>query len=474
MTNAIGYARLSKYDPGEGRGVERQRQDIAAVCEQHGWTLTGVLVDNDISASRYSRKPRDGYQRLVSLITSGAVERVVIYDADRLLRQPRELEDLIDLAERNGSFEIHTVTGQIDLVTSAGRFIARSLVAKAAMESDDLSRRLRRAFDQKAAEGRPHGARAFGYEPDGITIRESEAALLRQAACDVLAGETLAAIARRWNAAGIVTPQRRSAWDGTIVKAVLTNPRHAGIRVHRRGKPDEARFPASWLAVIDVDTHRALVSLLTDSDRRQAIPPRRTAFTGLVRSAVTKLPLDRDVRRGRAVYMTRRRPGRDAVGAQGLTIPAGALERLILAMLFEAVDSGHLARRIAARRARREGTKGEDPAVIERALVQLAEDEASGLITRAEWLAKRERLQQRLQTAQAAQAVDPVAIVLEGVTGDLEAAWPAWSVDRQRAILAATFNTVLIHPSTRRGGPAPFVEGIGRIDVARVEPDWRV
>jgi DNA invertase Pin-like site-specific DNA recombinase len=231
---AVGYARISKDDTLEGRGAARQTEDIAAVCDREGWQLTEVLTDNDVSASRYSRKPRPGFSRLVDLIDNGAVDRAVVYDVDRLLRQPRQLEDLIDLCEkRNGAFQLHNVNGEMDLVTSSGRFVARMLVAKAAMESDDLSRSLRRSFDQKAAEGRPHGARAFGYEPDGMTIRDSEAALFRQAAADILAGASLNEIAKRWNDLGVRTPQRHRQWDGSVVKVTLTGPRHAGLRVHR-------------------------------------------------------------------------------------------------------------------------------------------------------------------------------------------------------------------------------------------------
>ena len=235
MMRAVGYARISRDDTLEGRGVARQTEDIAAVCERNGWELTEVLVDNDISASRYSRKARPGFARLLDLIDAGTVDRAVVYDVDRLLRQIRQLEDLIDLCEkRNGAFGLHNVNGELDLVTGSGRFVARMLVAKAAMESDDLSRRLKRASDQRAAEGRPHGARAFAYEPDGMTVRESEAELLRQAAADVLDGTSLNTIARRWNDLGVLTPQRGKLWNGTIVKSVLTDPRQAGLRVHRR------------------------------------------------------------------------------------------------------------------------------------------------------------------------------------------------------------------------------------------------
>jgi site-specific DNA recombinase len=445
-----------------------------------------VLVDNDISASRYSRKARPNYARLLQLITGGAIDRAVVYDADRLLRQPRELEDLIDLAERDGGFEVHTVTGHLDLVSSGGRFVARALVAKAAMESDDLSRRLRRAFDQKAQEGQPHGARAFGYEPDGVTIRQAEANLVRQAATDVLAGESLNAIARRWNAAGVLTPQRSKLWNGTVVRAVLTGPHQAGLRRHR----GEVVGEGAWPAILDRRTHDTLTRLLTDPARRRRTPPRRTPFTSLIRSAVTGLPLQRDVLRGRLWYRAHNLPGREA---GNVAIRAEALEALIVEMLFAAVDDGALAARVAERQARQRRAPLEDPAALEAELRELAADHGAGRITRAEWWAARGPLADRLAAAQAAAFADPVTLVLDdGALDDLRTTWPTLSVDRQRAILAAAYDRVLIHPAAgdhstpggepckrctgrigRRGGPAPMVEGVGRIDVDRVEPVWR-
>jgi DNA invertase Pin-like site-specific DNA recombinase len=462
MLRAVGYARISKDDTLEGRGVARQTQDITAVCERHGWHLAEVLVDNDISASRYSKKARPGFARLLELITAGSVDRAVAYDLDRLLRQPKELEQLIDLADTNGGFEIHAVTGEIDLRTSSGRFTARVLVSKAAMESDDLSRRLRRASDQRAAEGKPHGARAFGYEPDGMTIRESEAALFRQAAADVLNGAGLNEIARRWNDAGILTPQRGKEWNGTVVKATLTGPRHAGLRVHRR----EVVGPAAWPALIDRETHDRLVALLNRPRARR--PARRTAFTGLIRSAETRLPLDRDQVRGRACYRAHNRPGREA---GNVAISAEPLELLIVEALFAAVEDGRLAELIAEHRARRQAAP--DLATIEADLRGLAEDHGTGRITRAEWLAARGPLEARLQAAQAALNRQATGQALEAVDLNLRATWPGLDVDRRRAVLGAVFEGIYIAPSIRRGGPAPMVEGIGRIDLDRIDIRWQ-
>jgi DNA invertase Pin-like site-specific DNA recombinase len=480
---AVGYARISKDDTLEGRGVARQTEDITAVCERNGWTLDEVLTDNDISASRYSRKARPRFRQLLELIEAGAVDRAVVYDVDRLLRQPRELEDLIDLCEkRNGAFQLHNVNGEMDLITSSGRFVARMLVAKAAMESDDLSRRLRRASDQRAAAGRPHGARAFGYEPDGMTIRDSEAALIRQAAADVLAGTSLNTIARRWNELGVLTPQRSKQWNGTIVKAVLTNPRHAGLRVHRR----EVVGPAAWPAVIDRTTHDRLVAFLTIPKPRQA--PRRRAFTGLIRSAKTGLPLQRDVVRGYVMYRGHNNPGREA---GHVTIAAEALETLILEALFTAVEDDTLAAIIGEQRARRAAAP--DLRSLEADLRALAEDHGHGRISRAEWMAARVPLEERLTAAQALVVATEQSAALAVVDVNLRRKWPNLPVDTQRAILGAVFEAVLIHPARgdhqtpegeqcgrcarrpgRRGGPAPTVEGIGRIDLTRVEVRWRV
>jgi site-specific DNA recombinase len=486
VLKAVGYARISKDDTLEGRGVARQTEDIVAVCERHGWDLVEVLTDNDISASRYSKKARPGYERLVEMIRAGAVDRAVVYDVDRLLRQPRQLEDLIDLCEeRNGAFQLHNVNGELDLVTSSGRFIARVLVGKAAMESDDLSRRLRRAFDQKAAEGQPHGARGFGYDPDGMTVREAEADLIRRAAVDVLDGASLNEIARRWNVAGTRTPQSGRLWSGTVVKLVLTNPRQAGLRVHRRGTPDEATYPAAWPAIIDRATHDRLVAHFKMS--RHRTPPRRTAFTGLIRSAETGLPLDRDVVRGRPTYRAHNRPDR---AAGNVTISAEPLERLIVEMLCEAVESGDLAPRVADQRHRQQAAP--DLAAIEVDLRGLAEDFGEGRITRAEWMVARGPLENRLKAAQAAVEAAETNSVVQGLSFDLRARWPELDVDRQRAILAAVFEAVLVHPGVgghetfeggqcercatrpgRRGGPAPMVEGIGRIDLDRVDVRWK-
>lgn len=455
MLRAVGYARISKDDTLEGRGVARQTEDIEVLCQREGWELLEVLTDNDVSASRYSRKKRPGYAELLARIETGAVDRAVVYDVDRLLRQPRELEDLIDLCEkRNGAFGLHNVNGELDLVTSSGRFVARMLVAKAAMESDDLSRRHKRANDQKAAEGRPHGARAFGYEADGVTVNEAEAEQLRRAAVDVLAGTSLNAIARRWNELGITTPQRARPWSGTVVKAVLTNPRQAGLRVHR----GEVVGPGIWEPILDRETHERLVAHL--NRKRPRTPSRRTPFTSLIRDAATGVPLDRDVVRGRPTYRGHKRPGREATG---VSIAAEPLESLILEAVFTVIEDAALSEAAGDVLAAMNTPAG--IGAIEDDLRLLAEDFGNGTITRAEWLAARQPLERRLDEARAALELEQREQSRPTVDVNLRDRWSELDVDTQREILASLIEAVLIHPAEKKGGPG--------IETGRVDIRWR-
>lgn len=461
-TTAIGYARISRDDTLEGRGVERQEADVRALCKRKRWKLLEVVVDNDVSASRYSRKKRPGYTRLIELIAAGAVQRAVVYDLDRLLRQPRELEDLIDVVEQvaNG-FELVSLNGDLNLTSSDGRFIARMLIGKAAKESDDASRRIRRANDAKALDGRPHGSsRAFGYASDGVTIIDVEAELLRRAAADVLAGETLNGIARQWNAAGICTPQQSRQWSGTVVRAVLINPRQAGLRVHRGEVVGKGR----WKPIVDRATHDRLVKLLTDPSRRRKLPPRRTPFTALIREAESGLPMTRDVVRGRPTYRAGKRPGRESVRYLG--IAAEPLEAAIVEAVMTAVDGPALRKRLQ-RPKRKQRSPVVDPAALEGELRELADDYGDGRITRAEWMVARAGVEKRLAAARALdeQRIDvALAPYIEGAS--LRESWGGLSPDRQGAILRAVVDRVLIHPSAKRGGPG--------IDPERVEIVWRV
>ena len=107
-----------------------------------------------------------------------------------------------------------------------------------------------------------------------MTVRESEAQIIRDATRAVLAGRTLAALTRELNERGVQTSGRSGTWKYGALRDMLIRPRNAGLLA--RGLPGktgqshefEVLGPASWSAIVPEDEWRALVALMTDPSRR--------------------------------------------------------------------------------------------------------------------------------------------------------------------------------------------------------------
>ena len=90
-----------------------RREDCLPWRRQLGWPVAEVYVDNDVSA--YSGKPRPAYRRMLRDIKDGTRDALVVYDLDRLVRQPRELEEFFDICDAAGLTSFASVTGDLDL-----------------------------------------------------------------------------------------------------------------------------------------------------------------------------------------------------------------------------------------------------------------------------------------------------------------------------------------------------------------------
>lgn len=190
------YARISSDREGEGLGVARQLEDSQRLAEARGWTVVERFVDQDVSA--YTGRARPAYQQLCAAIEGREIDAVAIYRADRLHRQPRELERFIDLCQSVGLTNVASVSGDLDLTTHEGQLVARITGAVAKNESDVKSQRIRRQKEQAAEQGKiaGGGSRAYGWEADKKTIRPEEAEIVAECARRFLAGEAVIAICR--------------------------------------------------------------------------------------------------------------------------------------------------------------------------------------------------------------------------------------------------------------------------------------
>jgi len=274
---AVIYARQSLDRTGEALAVARQIEECHRLATARGWTITAEYVDNDRSATTGAARP--GFEELLA----AEPERVVVWHVDRLVRLTRDLERVIDLGAN-----VHAVkAGHIDLSSPAGRAVARTVTAWATYEGEQKALRQRAANDQRAAAGLPYVCqRAFGFEPDGMTVRDAEARELRLAAAGVLRGQSLNSLVQDLNDRDVRTATGRK-WKTTTLKAALLSPRNAGLRRHR----GEVIGKAAWPAILDEETAAGVRAILTDPARRRPGPNRRYLLSGVMRCEVCDKPI---------------------------------------------------------------------------------------------------------------------------------------------------------------------------------------
>lgn len=458
------YARISQDREGDGLGVLRQLADCRAEAERRSWTVAEEYVDDDISA--YSGRERPGYQQMLRDLGDGRRDAVIVWHLDRLHRRPIELEEFVQVCTRAGVQHVVTLHGDFNLGSGDGLLVARLLAAVAANESDSKRRRGKRKALEVAQTGKPHmggGFRPFGYKADRMTIDKAEAQILRTLAERVLAGESLPSLCRWLDESNIRTTGDK-LWRPQVLRSVLLNPRYVGLRTYQ----GDILGPAQWAAIFPKDLGDRLTAKLTDPRRRTNRAARRYLLSGMCRCSKcggTMYSMTRyDTRR----YLCRSGPGFNGCG--GMTITAQPLEEIIAEAVLFRLDTPQLedalnGRALAAPHTTAlQGAIDEDIAQLE----ELAQLYADRSITASEWVQARKAIEDRLtQTRRrlmsATGAQDAFTYIGQGTV--LRGQWPTLNLDRQRAIVKAVLEHVIVHP----GKP-----GVRWVDPQRAEPIWRI
>lgn len=254
------YVRISQDLTGDELGVQRQEKRCRALAAQLGLNVRHVWVDNDLSATKKNVVRPDFEAMLQS-----KPQAIVCWHTDRLIRVTRDLERVIELGINVYAVE----AGHLDLSTPAGRAVARTVTAWATYEGEQKAARQKLANQQAAQQGRPYtaGIRPFGYADDHMTIIADEAAAIVEGAQMILAGESLSAVARKWDEAKLQSPRSKvtgaKGWTLRGVKKVLTSPRYAGMATYL----GEVMGQAQWPPILDPEVHYSVVAILNSPER---------------------------------------------------------------------------------------------------------------------------------------------------------------------------------------------------------------
>lgn len=266
------YARVSRKGDERQLSPLGQLADCRARLADLGMTPGAEHMDDGKSAWS-PRVHRKGWDALMARLESGAAGGVIVFDLARFSRRPMEGERLIEAAERG--LIVLDSESSYDLRSPNGKKQFRDHLSGAAYESDRSSSRIARGKRTKAMSGQPNGsARPFGFAPDLVTVRESEAEVLRDLTRRFLAGETQDSLLRWLNDAGILTSYGKS-WTRAGLRQVLTRHRNAGQIVYTDAKTGKTSVVGRLPGEPVIDPEDFGLVLAQFAARRAGRPPGR-------------------------------------------------------------------------------------------------------------------------------------------------------------------------------------------------------
>jgi DNA invertase Pin-like site-specific DNA recombinase len=489
-TDTIALVRISDAEPGDVDGVARQVVAAIDHAAGKGQRIGMILVENDTSAfkrrkitlpngERQLRTVRPQFRRTLRLLESGRWSMFLSVHLDRTVRDPRDLEDLIDVVEQSHPrIVVDSVTGSLRLACDADITMARIMCAIANQASRDTARRVSDKRRVLAEEGRFGGGTVrYGFNADG-TVRQDEARWIRDAADEALGDVPLRELTRDLNNAGWRN-RKGEPWEARNVREMLLRPCNAGLMVHRKVQDDDGRpytrdevvgtLPGE--PIIEPDRYWSLVAKLTDPDRRTN-PGTAAKWFG---SGIYRCPCGEGLRvqaerrkktdrRTREVTVVEREVYRcQASGGTGhVKVERAELDALVIATLKEWVRTSDPADIIGTK------TAAEDVAALRAEvkrhkdrLIEIAEDHEEDRITREQRNQSTARRRRKLEAAQArleaiAQDEDPAAKLVGA--DDVDAAWEDLTFGEQRQVTRRLL-TVKVQP-IGRGKRTPVHERV--------------
>jgi hypothetical protein len=343
--------------------------------------------------------------------------------------------------------------------------IARQLGVQARYEVEHQIERIQRGKQQAAAQGRwLGGVRPFGFEGDGVTIRESEAEEIRTATHLILGGASIMSLVRDWNRRGVRTSKGK-AWQGTEVRRVLMRPRNAGLMLYQGNEVG----PAMWDGIVEEPTWRAVVQLLEDPSRRTTPSnERRWLGSGLYRCGLcanTVRVAASSVSAGGVIVASYRCRARTH-----LTRQAAILDEFVSEVVVGRLERPDAVELLRTDKSRVDVVKVQ--AALLAARVRLDEVAAmfgAGDLDAAQTRRATEAARAQMRVAENALAEAAKVNPLVGVVGapSVREVWGELDLSRKRAVMDAVVE-VVVHPA--RKGRLP---GGLKLDPDAIEFRWR-
>ena len=463
---AVIYTRVSLDRDGTKVSPATQEAECRQLCEQRDWQVVGVYTDRNLSAFKRGVK-RPEFDEMFRDLKAGKAAHLVAYKLDRLTRGGVvAAAKLLDKLEDAGA-ELTCVYGDVDTSTEMGKAVFGLFAAQARQESLNTSIRLSSACAQDAKAGNAHrgGSRQYGLSRASEII-EDEAAIVREAAQRVLAGESCRSIAIDLNARGVRT-SRGNEWQSETLGQMLRSPKLTGLRVHRlmvNGvEVGSEMTEGNWDPILERETWTLLQERLTHTGIRRAAEG-HFLTGGIAVCGRCGCSLKAMASRGFKRYRCAKHPGKPNCGR--IAISEDSTDTYVIARLLSFLAKTELKPLDEATQYRaglEAGIQDDEQSLV--ALTHARYVERS--LTDEEYRPARESLYARLEASRRQLALlgDVTTDRLRpGSVEDLADWWNGLTLDEQRAVLRTNISRITILPGSRHVG--------SKLDRRRIKITW--
>ena len=249
------YERLSHDDEraGESVSIENQKRILEDYAQKNGFTNIRHFTDDGVRGTTFKRP---GLDAMLEEIRAGNVATVIIKDQSRIGRDVVE----VGLLKRTfDEYHVRFIAANDNLDTANG-FDIMSIFRDVINEwyVADTSRKIKTVFKSRMEKGlRCSGSVSYGYlasrENKGEwVIDEEAAAVVRRIFHSVVAGESIASIARALRTEKIPIPSEHwkqigapvraakytdpYAWSTTTISYILKRPEYTGAQGFRENR----------------------------------------------------------------------------------------------------------------------------------------------------------------------------------------------------------------------------------------------
>lgn len=197
--------------------MEDQKETLAVVVEQRGWTHVDHVTDPGLSGRKVAN--RKGLTQALARLDRGEADVLVAAKVDRVSRSTEDFARLLNRAEKHG-WAVVVLDCDVDTTTAAGRLVVNVVSAAAEFESRRIGERVRTVHAMRRAQGKRPGQAPLlpHHVRQRIAQERDEGRSLGSIADELNAESVPTAMGGRWHASTVAHVLRSVALDQELAR----------------------------------------------------------------------------------------------------------------------------------------------------------------------------------------------------------------------------------------------------------------